>query len=532
MKPEGAKAPAEETQNAEKGNARGESLAKEAEEWAMAARKRAVTIDASIPPPDSRLLSSQMASAFGIQLMNAQYRYPHAPPPPVSGGTRDSRGSRGSEYTNAPPSANFDPNAGMPRPPMPPPYAGFAHQQPGAPGHANAQAQQAAAAAAAAAISNMYGYHGLAQWNANAFSNAQGGGHPRGMYPHEMYGRRPDAGPGIGAAQGHMDPSVSYEQMMAYQAGVEHSRSFEAFKRSREEAMSHHLDGSEDDAQALKRPRLVWTPPLHKRFVDAVSHLGIRNAVPKTIMQLMNVDGLTRENVASHLQKYRLYLKRLHGGCSESTMENSPSGEGGGSGGGSEGDGSGGGVGDDGDGDAKRRDAKDNSGDGGSADGSGGGSDGSGKGHQTSEKGSGGGGSDGGGSDGERNGSGDGSGQGSGAGGERDARARTDSGSGGGGGGATKTTGGVVVTGARPSDEITRGPSGGIADAGAGGSGGGSGGDDGGDDDAARPDSCERPSSGDESNDGERNGGDPATTQGAPNAAGAGAGEKGGKGGK
>ena len=50
-----------------------------------------------------------------------------------------------------------------------------------------------------------------------------------------------------------------------------------------------------------------------------------------------------------------------------------------------------------------------------------------------------------------------------------DAGARTDSGSGGGGGGATKTTGGVVVTGARPSDEITRGPSGGIADAGAGG---------------------------------------------------------------
>jgi two-component response regulator (ARR-B family) len=25
----------------------------------------------------------------------------------------------------------------------------------------------------------------------------------------------------------------------------------------------------------------------------------------------MNVEGLTRENVASHLQKYRLYLKRL-----------------------------------------------------------------------------------------------------------------------------------------------------------------------------------------------------------------------------
>ncbi|KAL6532864.1 hypothetical protein OROGR_013824 [Orobanche gracilis] len=69
--------------------------------------------------------------------------------------------------------------------------------------------------------------------------------------------------------------------------------------------------GSDDPARTLKRPRLVWTPQLHKRFVDAVAHLGIKNAVPKTIMQLMSVDGLTRENVASHLQKYRLYLKRM-----------------------------------------------------------------------------------------------------------------------------------------------------------------------------------------------------------------------------
>lgn len=40
---------------------------------------------------------------------------------------------------------------------------------------------------------------------------------------------------------------------------------------------------------------------------------GVKNAVPKTILQLMNVDGMTRENVASHLQKYRLYLKKLGG---------------------------------------------------------------------------------------------------------------------------------------------------------------------------------------------------------------------------
>ena len=72
----------------------------------------------------------------------------------------------------------------------------------------------------------------------------------------------------------------------------------------------------DEPARTLKRPRLVWTPQLHKRFVDAVAHLGIKNAVPKTIMQLMSVDGLTRENVASHLQKYRLYLKRMQGGLS------------------------------------------------------------------------------------------------------------------------------------------------------------------------------------------------------------------------
>ena len=40
---------------------------------------------------------------------------------------------------------------------------------------------------------------------------------------------------------------------------------------------------------------------------------GVKNAVPKTILQLMNVEGMTRENVASHLQKYRLHLKRTAG---------------------------------------------------------------------------------------------------------------------------------------------------------------------------------------------------------------------------
>jgi SHAQKYF class myb-like DNA-binding protein len=50
----------------------------------------------------------------------------------------------------------------------------------------------------------------------------------------------------------------------------------------------------EDGAGASKRARLVWTPQLHSRFVDAVTHLGIKAAVPKTIMQARNTHGAFR----------------------------------------------------------------------------------------------------------------------------------------------------------------------------------------------------------------------------------------------
>ncbi|KAJ4827140.1 hypothetical protein Tsubulata_024445 [Turnera subulata] len=66
-----------------------------------------------------------------------------------------------------------------------------------------------------------------------------------------------------------------------------------------------------DDPTTQKKPRVVWSVELHRKFVAAVNQLGIDKAVPKKILDLMNVDKLTRENVASHLQKYRLYLKRI-----------------------------------------------------------------------------------------------------------------------------------------------------------------------------------------------------------------------------
>ncbi|TKY74782.1 Two-component response regulator ARR12 [Spatholobus suberectus] len=70
-------------------------------------------------------------------------------------------------------------------------------------------------------------------------------------------------------------------------------------------------DNDNEDPSTQKKPRVVWSVELHRKFVAAVNQLGIDKAVPKKILDLMNVEKLTRENVASHLQKYRLYLKRI-----------------------------------------------------------------------------------------------------------------------------------------------------------------------------------------------------------------------------
>ncbi|KAG5225948.1 two-component response regulator [Salix suchowensis] len=77
-------------------------------------------------------------------------------------------------------------------------------------------------------------------------------------------------------------------------------------------------DGNENEESGnQKKPRVVWSVELHQKFVSAVNQLGLDKAVPKKILDLMNVDGLTRENVASHLQKFRLYLKRLSCGANQ-----------------------------------------------------------------------------------------------------------------------------------------------------------------------------------------------------------------------
>ncbi|XP_024015263.1 putative two-component response regulator-like APRR4 [Eutrema salsugineum] len=65
------------------------------------------------------------------------------------------------------------------------------------------------------------------------------------------------------------------------------------------------LEGQENEEghdPTTKKRRVVWDDELHKKFIKAVEYLGTGKAVPKRILEMMNVNGITRENVASHLQ--------------------------------------------------------------------------------------------------------------------------------------------------------------------------------------------------------------------------------------
>ncbi|TXG59490.1 hypothetical protein EZV62_014063 [Acer yangbiense] len=67
--------------------------------------------------------------------------------------------------------------------------------------------------------------------------------------------------------------------------------------------------------------RRRWSPALHQIFEDVLQRLGGPNgAKPKQVKELMNVDGLTCDEVKSHLQqKYRLGLQRPPNSASATT---------------------------------------------------------------------------------------------------------------------------------------------------------------------------------------------------------------------
>ncbi|XP_074585633.1 transcription factor HHO2-like [Curcuma longa] len=60
-----------------------------------------------------------------------------------------------------------------------------------------------------------------------------------------------------------------------------------------------------------RKVRRCWPQELHSQFVNALQQLGgAQVATPKQIRDLMKVDGLTNDEVKSHLQKYRLHTRK------------------------------------------------------------------------------------------------------------------------------------------------------------------------------------------------------------------------------
>ncbi|GAB4858739.1 hypothetical protein Ancab_010213 [Ancistrocladus abbreviatus] len=56
-------------------------------------------------------------------------------------------------------------------------------------------------------------------------------------------------------------------------------------------------------------PGFCWTPLLHNLFVEAIHHIGFYRATPSKILKYMMIPGMTRHQIASHLQKFRIYLR-------------------------------------------------------------------------------------------------------------------------------------------------------------------------------------------------------------------------------
>lgn len=70
-------------------------------------------------------------------------------------------------------------------------------------------------------------------------------------------------------------------------------------------------NATQSGGQSQRKARRCWSPELHRRFVNALQQLGgSQVATPKQIRELMKVDGLTNDEVKSHLQKYRLHTRR------------------------------------------------------------------------------------------------------------------------------------------------------------------------------------------------------------------------------
>ncbi|XP_069142937.1 two-component response regulator ARR14-like [Solanum lycopersicum] len=67
------------------------------------------------------------------------------------------------------------------------------------------------------------------------------------------------------------------------------------------------VENKDYSSQRAKRSNTLWRDPLHSKFVEVVD---ILDACPKKVHELMNMPELSKTQIASHLQKYRLTLDK------------------------------------------------------------------------------------------------------------------------------------------------------------------------------------------------------------------------------
>jgi SHAQKYF class myb-like DNA-binding protein len=106
------------------------------------------------------------------------------------------------------------------------------------------------------------------------------------------------------------------QRRMALEAAREQALSAAAMAASQDEEAREEseVEESPEDGGQEKKTRFVWTRDLHSRFERAVQQLGVHQAKPQGIRQLMGCETEseppTRQNIKSHLQKYRLHLQK------------------------------------------------------------------------------------------------------------------------------------------------------------------------------------------------------------------------------
>jgi SHAQKYF class myb-like DNA-binding protein len=107
------------------------------------------------------------------------------------------------------------------------------------------------------------------------------------------------------------------QQTAGTHAGAEAPNTLAAAQQQQQAAAAAAQDRQQQQQQQQFRQhrssRVVWDALLHLRFMEACMALGVDIVTPKALLQALDEAWLSRENVASHLQKYRLALRKMAG---------------------------------------------------------------------------------------------------------------------------------------------------------------------------------------------------------------------------